>query len=45
MKNSIIEIDRLSAPGKEKELENMRSSLEKQSDEVSKLQSALIGKN
>ena len=45
MKNSIIEIDRLSAPGKEKELENIRSNLAKESDEVSKLQNSLIGKN
>ena len=31
----MIEIDRLSAPGKEKDLEIMRSTLAKEDDEVS----------
>ena len=45
MRNSIINIEKLCVPGKEKELENIRSNLAKESDEVSKLQNSLIGKN
>ena len=45
IRNTIVEIDRLSAAGKEKELEAKKQELAQEDDEVSALESALISKN